>query len=159
MYIGVIMAFLRSIGISPVFREDLYSSWRWWAILLLHCLRRIAGNSSGPPEEFCEIVSDSEFACGCPKKSIGYLIVIVGPRVHKTLLYCSFSSSLIFLLLGSRFPSSFWRGPILALIFELFFTNLLKYFGFFLIAAIALVSLRFLSVFIEFFYLFSISLM
>ena len=38
------------------FQEALYSSWRGWARLLLHCLRNIAGNSSGPPEEFCEIV-------------------------------------------------------------------------------------------------------
>ena len=76
---------------------------------MLHCLRRIAGNRSGHPEEFCEIVfiasmmssllilmSDSVFACGCPKKSLGYLIVIVGSGVLKTLLHCSFSSSLIF---------------------------------------------------------------
>ena len=90
---------------------------------MLHCLRIIAENSSGPPEKFCEIVfissmmsslvilmSDSVFACGCPKKSFGYksdlfiyLIVIVGSGVLKTLLYCSFSSSLIFLLLGSKF--------------------------------------------------------
>ena len=118
MYIGAIMARLRSIGISPVFSEALYSSWRGWARFLLHCLRSIAGNSSGPPEKFCEIVfiasmmsslvifmSDSLFPCGCPKKSFGYLIVIVGSGVLKTLLYCSFSSSLICLLLGSRFPS------------------------------------------------------
>ena len=45
LYIGVIMARLRPIGISPVFRESLYSSWRGWVRLLLHCLRRIAGNS------------------------------------------------------------------------------------------------------------------
>ena len=90
------------------------------------------GNSSMPPEEFCEIVfiasmmsslvilmSDSVFICGCPKKSFGYLIVIVGSGVLKTLLYCSFSSSLIFLLLCSRFPSTCWRGPIPALIAEL----------------------------------------
>ena len=32
LYIGVIMARLRSVGISPVFREALYSSWREWAI-------------------------------------------------------------------------------------------------------------------------------
>ena len=56
MYIGVIMARLRSVGISPVFREALYSSWRGWARLLLHCLRSIAGNSSGTPEEFWKIV-------------------------------------------------------------------------------------------------------
>ena len=56
LYIGVLMARLRSIGISPVFREALYSSWRGWARLLLHGLRRIAGNSSGRIEEFCEIV-------------------------------------------------------------------------------------------------------
>ena len=65
----------------PVFREALYSSWRGWARLLLHCLKSIAGNSSGPQEEFCDIVfiasmmssleilmSDSVFPCGCPKK-------------------------------------------------------------------------------------------
>ena len=137
MYIGIIMANLRSIGISPVFREALCSSRRGWARLLLHCLRRIAGISSGPPEEFCEIVyiasmmsslvilmSSSVFAGGCPKKSFGYLIVIVGSGVLKTLLYCSFSSLLIFLLLGFRFPSSSWRGPIPSLIVELAFTNL-----------------------------------
>ena len=141
MYIGVIMARLRSIGISPVFREASYSSWRGWARLLLHCLRSIAGNSSGPPEEFCELVfiasmmsslnnlivilmSGSVFHYGCPKKSFGYLIVIVGSGVLKTLLYCSFSSSLIFLLLGSKLSFSSWRGPIPALIVELFFTNL-----------------------------------
>ena len=56
MYIGVIMARLRSVGISPVFREFLYSNWRGWARLLLHCLRSIAGNSSGPQEEICKIV-------------------------------------------------------------------------------------------------------
>ena len=97
-YIGVIMARLRSIGISPVFREALYSSWRGWARLLLHCFRRIAGNPSGPPEEFyitsmmsslVILMSDSVFARGCPKKSFGYLIVIVGSGVLKTLLYCS----------------------------------------------------------------------
>ena len=67
--------------------------------LLLHCLRSIAGNSSGPPEEFFEIVfiasmmsslvilmSDSVFTCGCPKQSFGYLIVIVGSGELKTLL-------------------------------------------------------------------------
>ena len=165
------MARLRSVGISPVFREALYSSWRGWDRLLLHCLRSIAENSLGPPEELCEIVyiasmmsslvilmSDSVFQCGCPKKSFGYLIVIVGSGVLKSLLYCWFSSSFIFLLLCSKFPSSSWIGPIPALIFELFFTNLQKYSGFFLIAAIALVSLRFLSVCIEIFKLFSISL-
>ena len=86
------MARLRSVGISPVFREALYSSWRGWARLLLHCLRSISGNSSGPPEEFCEIVfiasmmsslvilmSDSVFPCGCPKKSFGYLMSSLGP--------------------------------------------------------------------------------
>ena len=69
-------------------------------------------------------MSDSVFACGCPKKYFGYLIVIVGSGVLKTLLYCSFNSLLIFLLLGSRFPSSSWRGPIPALIVELLFMNL-----------------------------------
>ena len=109
LYIGVILARLRSVGISPVFREALYSSWRGWAWLLLHCLRSIAGNSSIPPEGFCEIVfiaskmsslvilmSDGVFPYGSPKKSLGYLIVIVGSGVLKTLLYCSFSRSLIF---------------------------------------------------------------
>ena len=103
--ICVIMAHLRSVGISPVFREAFYSSWRGWARLLLHCLRSIAGNSSGPPEEFCEIVfiasmysfeilmSASVFPCGCKKNSFGFFIVIVGSGVLKTLLYCSFSSS------------------------------------------------------------------
>ena len=56
MYVDVIMVCLSSIGISPVFRDALYSSWRGWARLLVHCLRSIAGNSSGHPEEFCEIV-------------------------------------------------------------------------------------------------------
>ena len=91
LYNGVLMAGLISIDISPVFRETLYSSWRGWARLLLHCFRRIARNSSGPPEEFWEMVfiasivsslvilmSDSVFARGCQKKSFGYLIVIVG---------------------------------------------------------------------------------
>ena len=50
------MARLRSIGISSIFSDVLYSSWRRWARLLLHCLRSIAGNSSGPPEKICEIV-------------------------------------------------------------------------------------------------------
>ena len=94
----------------------------------------MAGNSSGPSEEFCETVfiasmmsslvilmSDSVFASGCPKKSFGYLIVIVVFGVLKTLLYCSFSSSLIFsLLLDSRYDSSSSRGQIPALIVELF---------------------------------------
>ena len=128
---------LRSVGFSAVFREALYSSWRGWASLLLHCLRSIALNSSGPPEELYEIIfiasmmsslvvlmSDSVFHCGCPKKSFGYFIVIVGSGVLKTLLHCSFSCSLIFLLLGSKFPSLSWRGPIPALFIELFFTNL-----------------------------------
>ena len=61
MNIGVIMARLRSIGISPVFREALYSSWRGWDRFLLHCLKIIAGNLSGPPEKFCEIVSFVSF--------------------------------------------------------------------------------------------------
>ena len=73
------MARLRSVGISPVFREALYSSSREWTRLLLHRLRSVAGNSSGPPEEFCKIVfiasmmsslvilmSDSVFPCGWP---------------------------------------------------------------------------------------------
>ena len=134
MYIGVIIACLRSIGTSPIFREALYNSWRGWARLLLHCLRSIPENSSGPPAEFCEIVfitsmmsslvilmSGSVFTCGRPKKSFEYVfIVIIGSGVLKTLLYCSF----IFLLLGSKFPSSTWKGPIQAQIVELFFRNL-----------------------------------
>ena len=55
LFICVIMARLKSIGISPVFREALYNNWRGWARLLLHCLRRIAGTSR-PIEVFCEIV-------------------------------------------------------------------------------------------------------
>ena len=90
------MARLRSVGISPVFREALYSSWRGWARLLLHFLRSIAGNSSGPLEEFCEIVfiasmmsslvilmSDSVFPCGCPKMSFGYLWYGMFPKFSK----------------------------------------------------------------------------
>ena len=50
LYIDVIMVRLRSFGISPVFTEALYSSWRGWAGHLLHCLRSIALNSSGPPD-------------------------------------------------------------------------------------------------------------
>ena len=101
-------------------RSFIYSSWRGWARLFLRCLRGIAGNLSGPPEEFCEIVfiasmmsslvvilmSYSLFLCGCPKKTFGYSIVIVGSGVLKSLLYCSFSSSLILLLLSSRLTSS-----------------------------------------------------
>ena len=99
MYIGVIMARLRSVGILPVFKEALCSSWRGWARFLLHRLRSIAGNSSGPPEESCEIVfiastmsslvilmSHSVFPCGCSKKSFGYSIVIIGSGVLKTLV-------------------------------------------------------------------------
>ena len=72
------MARLRYSGILNVFSEVLYSSWRGWARLLLHCLRSIDGNSSEPPEEFfCEIVfvasmssliilmSDCVFDSGC----------------------------------------------------------------------------------------------
>ena len=55
-YIDVIMARLSSNGISPVFSEALYSSWRGWARLLLHCSRSNAGISSRSPEEFSEIV-------------------------------------------------------------------------------------------------------
>ena len=75
---------LRSIGISHIFRCNLSSGWRGWVRLLLHCLRSIAGNSSGPPEEFYEIVF----------MAFGYLIVRVWSGVLKTLL-SSFSSSLI----------------------------------------------------------------
>ena len=78
------------------------------------------------------LMSDSVFACGFPKKSFGYLIVIVGSGVLKTILYCSFSNSLIFLLLGSRFSSSSWRGPIPALIVELFFYEFVEVFCVFL---------------------------
>ena len=65
MYIGAIMARLRSVGVSPVFREALYSSWRGWARLLLHCLRSIAGNLSVPQEEFCEIVFIASMMSSC----------------------------------------------------------------------------------------------
>ena len=71
--------------LSPVFSEALYSSWRGWARQMLHCLRSNAQNSSGPPEEFCEIVfissmmhslviliSECVFACGCPMNSFGF---------------------------------------------------------------------------------------
>ena len=34
------------------------------------------------------LMSDIVFACGCTKKSFGYLIVTVGSGVMKTLLYC-----------------------------------------------------------------------
>ena len=135
--IGVIMACLKSVGISPVFREALYSSWWGWARLLLHCLRSIAGNSSGPPEEFCEIVfiesmmsslvilmSESIFACGCLKRSSEYTSLSLGPKCWRG--YCIVHSVVrsFFLLLGSKFPSSSWRGPIPVLIVELFFKNL-----------------------------------
>ena len=105
--------------------------WRKTAVSVLHCF--FVENVSGPPEEFCEIdfilsmmsslvilMSDNAFASGCPKKSFGYLIVIVGSGVLKTLLYCSFSNLVIFLLLGSRLISSSWRGPIPGLIVEFF---------------------------------------
>ena len=78
----MIISRLGSVDISPVFREALYSSWRGWARILLHCMRSIGGNSSGHPEEFCEIVfiasmmssleilmSDSVFPYGCLTKS------------------------------------------------------------------------------------------
>ena len=90
MYIGVIMARLRSNGISPVFSEILYSSWRGWARFLLHCLRNYARNSSGHLKGFCEIVfivsmmsslvilmSDSVFAFWFLKKSFGYLTSLI----------------------------------------------------------------------------------
>ena len=77
------MARLRSVGISPVFREALYSSWRGCARLLLHCLRSIAGNSSGPPEEFCEIV-----------------------------FIASMMSSLVILMSDSVFPVGVRRNPL-----------------------------------------------
>ena len=54
------------------------------------------------------------------KEVLWILIVIVGSGVLKTLLYCSFSSSLSFWLLGFRFPSSSWRGPIPALTLSCF---------------------------------------
>ena len=99
MYISVIMARFRSIGISPVLSEALYKNWRGWARLLLHCLSSNAGNSSGPLEEFSEIVfiasmmsclvilaSESVFVCGRSQKSFEYLIVFVGSGVLKTVL-------------------------------------------------------------------------
>ena len=117
MYIGVIMARLRSVGISSVFRMLYTAVGEGVPMLLLHCLRSIAGISSGHPEEFCEIVFiasmmsslvilmfDSVFPCGCPKKSFGYLIVIIGSGVLKTLLYCSFSSLLIFFVAWFQVP-------------------------------------------------------
>ena len=77
------------------------------------------------------LMSDSVFSvfhCGCPKKSFGCLIVIVGSGVLKTLLHCSFSSLLTFWVLGSKFTSSSWRGPIPAMIFELFFYEFVEVF-------------------------------
>ena len=86
VYIDIITARLRSTGSSPVFIETLYSRWRRWTRLLVHCLRTNAGNSSGPIEEFCEnpfiasmmstlviLISESVIVCECPKKSLGYL--------------------------------------------------------------------------------------
>ena len=54
LYIDAVMARLRSIDISPVFSEALYSSWRGWAWFLWHCLRSNAGNSLEPTDEICE---------------------------------------------------------------------------------------------------------
>ena len=136
LHIGVIMARLRYIDILPVFREAkpvvgegglgsyCIVSENCWKFI--RAPRRVLGDSFFASMMSCLVIlmSDSVFGCGCPKKSFGYLIVIVGSLVQKMLLYCSFSSSLIFLQLGSRFPSSSWRGPIPALIAELFFTNL-----------------------------------
>ena len=83
LYIGEIMAGLRSVDISPVFREAIYSSWRGWARLLLHCLRRIAGNLSLPPEEFWEVV-----------------------------FIASMMSSLVILMSDSVFPVGVQRSPL-----------------------------------------------
>ena len=140
------------------------------ARLLLHCLRSIVGNSSGPPEEFCEIVfiasmmsslvilmSDGVFACGRPKKSFGYLIVIVGSGVLKTLLYCSFSSSLIFLLLVPVSPLH--PGEVQFQLWSLScFSRICRSILSFLDnSKTALVSLGFISAFIVIFKLFSMS--
>ena len=54
--IGVIRARLSSNGIPPVYSKALNSSWRGRARILLHCLKSNVGNSSGPTEEFCDIV-------------------------------------------------------------------------------------------------------
>ena len=138
MYIGVIIACLRSVGISPVFSEALYSSWRGWARLLLHCLRSIAGNLSGHPDSFyciyvfsCNINIRQCISLWVSEEVLWILIiVIIGSGVLKTLLCYLFSSSLIFLLLGSKFPSSSWRGPIPALI--VFFYEFVEIFWVFL---------------------------
>ena len=107
------------------------------------------------------LMSVSVFACGYPKKSFGYLILLYSHccvRSTEDAIVLFIQEFAHFLLLGSRFPSSSWRGSIPALIIELFITNLYKYFWFFLIAAIDLVSLRFISVCIEILKLFSISM-
>ena len=133
---------------------------------MLHCLGSNAGNPTGPSEEFWEIViipsmisslvifmSESAFACGCPKNFV-YNIVIVGSWMLKTQLYCSFSSSLIFFLFGSRFSSSSRRGTIPALIAELHvFYKFVEDIWFYLMSAIA----NFLSAVIEIFTFFLIS--
>ena len=77
------------------------------------------------------LISDSVFACGRPRKSFGDLIVIFrcwGRGAEDAIVLCIQYSLLIFLLLGSRFLSSYWRGEIPTLIVELFITNLWKYF-------------------------------
>ena len=65
---------------------------------------------------FC-VSYDIVFACGYPNKSSVYLIVLVVYGAQKTLLFCSFRSSIIFFLLGSRFPTASRRGKIPALLF------------------------------------------
>ena len=56
LHIGVIMARLRSNNISLIFSEDLYNIWREWASQIAYYLSRNAGNSLGPPEDFCETI-------------------------------------------------------------------------------------------------------
>ena len=101
------------------------------------------------------LMSEGVFACGCPKKSSA--IVIVESGVLKMILYCSFSISLIFLLLGSRFLSWSWRGPIPALIVELFFYKFVEIFCVLLDSSNSSCFSWILSVFIIIFKLISIS--
>ena len=82
LHLGVIIIRLRSNGISLAYSVELYmySSWRGKERLLLHCFRSNVENSSGPPEEFGEIVfiaslmssleifmSERVLASGCSK--------------------------------------------------------------------------------------------
>ena len=75
-------------------------------------------------------VSISVFGCGCPLEFFGHSIVFVRSGAEDAIVSAfNFSSSLIFLLLGSTFPSSSWRGPIPAHIVELFFRKFVEKFG------------------------------